>query len=397
MRTPKPKILFLLHTPPPIHGASLVGKFIKESDILNRSYVCRHINLGMSLNIGETGKFEAIKFWRYILIFLKIIKQVVLFKPDLCYFAITVKGFPFFKDALFALFIKLSGVKIVYHLHTKGISTRQNRFPDNFLYNMIFKNTDVILLSKYLYRDIQKYVPHDRVCYCPNGIPEILMDQKRSFGNSVDAGVKILFLSNLIASKGVYLILEACKILYDKRVSFHCTFVGGEGDITIENIIKRAKELGIAGYIDCKGSLYGNDKTKEFMKADIFAFPTYYHNETYGLVNLEAMQYSLPVISTYEGGIPDIIENGITGFLIPQKDASALAEKLELLICNPGLRVRMGKAGRKKYEKRYTLEIFEKRIEQILNLSLLPETVIHRQPELQPVKDVSQKRVTAGK
>ena len=65
--------------------------------------------------------------------------------------------------------------------------------------------------------------------------------------------------------------------------------------------------------------------------------------------------------------IPDVVEDGITGFLVPVKDAKSLAEKIEILIKDPELRMKMGKAGRKKYEEEFTLEKFENRIVEILN------------------------------
>lgn len=63
------------------------------------------------------------------------------------------------------------------------------------------------------------------------------------------------------------------------------------------------------------------EKIAVFSKTDIFAFPTYYHNETFGLVNLEAMQYSIPFASTLEGEIPDVIDDGNTGFFSSSKNA----------------------------------------------------------------------------
>ena len=112
------------------------------------------------------------------------------------------------------------------------------------------------------------------------------------------------------------------------------------------------------------GKKYGTYKAEVFSKADIFAFPTY--NETFGLVLVEAMQFSLPVVSTFEGGIPDVVEDGETGFLVPQNDAVALAEKLELLIKDPVLRKEMGEMGREKYEAEFTLAAFEERFTTIL-------------------------------
>ena len=79
------------------------------------------------------------------------------------------------------------------------------------------------------------------------------------------------------------------------------------------------------------------------------------------------MQFSLPVVSTFEGGIRDIVDDGETGYLVPQKDVAALAEKLEILIKDSELRQQIGIAGRVKYEKEYTLNTFEIRFKEILN------------------------------
>ena len=177
--------------------------------------------------------------------------------------------------------------------------------------------------------------------------------------------VKILFLSNLNESKGVYILLKACFLLQQKGLDFECDFVGGEGDISKEQFHKRVIEYYLNERINYIGQLYDEAKQKTFAEADIFAFPTCY--ETFGLVNLEAMQNQLPVVSTLEGGIPDVVENGVTGFLIPTNDAEALAEKLEILINDPDLRSKMGKAGRKKYEKEFTLDIFEQNLNNILH------------------------------
>ena len=78
------------------------------------------------------------------------------------------------------------------------------------------------------------------------------------------------------------------------------------------------------------------------------------------------MQFSLPVVSTFEWEIPNIVADGKTGLLVPQNDAMALAEKLEVLIKDPNLRKSMGEAGRKKYKEEFTLAIFEARLTLIL-------------------------------
>ena len=359
-----PRILFLLHLPPPIHGSSVIGAQIKDSQIINNSFRCNYINIGTSKSINEIGKNPSAKVFRYLNILKQILQNLISFKPQLCYIALTAKGAAFYKDAMVIILVKLFRKKLVYHFHNKGVSDRQEKFIDNLLYKIVFRNAGVILLSKYLYSDIKKYVPEERVHYCPNGIPDITNSllkvlQPRQI-------VEILFLSNLIESKGVFVLLEAFKLLESAKLPYHCTIVGGVGDISAQQLEARILELGLSDKIGYLGTKYGEEKDKIFSSTNIFVLPTYYYYECFPLVLLESMRSSIPVVSTFEGGIPDVVEDGKTGFLVPQKDSHALAQKLEILINNPELRQQMGIAGRKRYAEYFTLEHFENNLKTIL-------------------------------
>lgn len=372
------RILFVLYLPPPVHGAAMVGQYINNSIIVNQEFKCRYINVGTSYTVDEIGNKGLIKFIRYFTILCKVLFQLITFRPHVFYFTPTAQGIGFYKDFLVALLPKLFRIKVVYHLHNKGVNTRQHRFFDNILYRFAFSNVDVIILSKHLYPDIQKYVSQDRVHYCANGIPDKVSKFKYKAShldisiieyNKNDlpkSNVNILFLSNLIISKGVYVLFEACKILKEKYIPFHCTFVGGEGDINLQQFTDISLQLGIENHITYAGMKFGNEKTVEFEKSSVFVHPSY--NDCFPLVLLEAMQHSMPIVSTYEGAIPEIVEEGVNGFLVPPKDAYKLAEKLELLILNPGLRQQMGHASHAKYKNDFTLAIFEEKLKTILNL-----------------------------
>lgn len=94
--------------------------------------------------------------------------------------------------------------------------------------------------------------------------------------------------------------------------------------------------------------------------------PTYYHNECFPLVLLEAMQQGVPCIASNEGGISDIIDNGKTGFIVEKKNAGQLADKIEVLLKDPSLCQGMGQAGKKKFQAEFTIERFENRMKDIL-------------------------------
>jgi glycosyltransferase involved in cell wall biosynthesis len=222
------------------------------------------------------------------------------------------------------------------------------------------------LLSPLLYQDIKGFAKESDVYYCPNGIPETKLFHRKAIVTKESKVTTILFLSNLIESKGVYVLLDACVILKKRQIPFRCIFIGGDGDITANQFLEKVSQWNLKDEVEYQGKKYGLEKEDAFAEADIFAFPTYYHNETFGLVNLEAMQHSLPVISTFEGAIPEVAIDGVNGYLVPQQNVEAVADKLEILIRNPELCNEMGLAGKKMYEDKFTLEHSENRMLAIL-------------------------------
>lgn len=362
------RILFLLHLPPPVHGSSIVGQLIKESAIINDSFKTRYINLLISRSVDETGKTKLLKLFRFIGSWFKLLLELITKKPNLCYFALTTTGNAFYKDVSLVFLLRLFKVKIVFHLHNKGIKKNSTKKINRLLYQFVFKKSYVILLSKYLYNDIDKFVSKNQLFFCPNGVEDIPPQPIRK-SKQPNIPIKILFLSNLIKSKGVFVLIEACKILHQKGYYIKCDFVGGEGDISANEFFNATKQSGVADIVNYLGKKYGEEKDEAYKNADIFVLPT--SNDCFPLVLLEAMQYKLPVVSTYEGGIQDIVENEITGFLVQENNAKELADKLEILLKNEPLRLQMGNAGRLKYEKEFTLQTFETSLQETLRHILL--------------------------
>lgn len=363
----KTKILFILHLPPPVHGSSMMGAFIKKSSLINTHFNTRYINLGTSKTIDEIGKNPVSKILTYIKILFRVCSQLVTFKPTVVYLAITARGVGFYKDMVVVLLAKLLGKVVVLHFHNKGVQQNQNKLIDNILYRFVFKNSKIILLSPHLYSDIKKYVPKSDVYYCPNGIPhhqDVLTETKPT-----GTIVKILFLSNLLVSKGVYVLLDALNILKTLGVAFSCDFVGGIGDITEAEFNAYRANLNLTNEVKYLGKKFDQEKQEIYKKADVFVHPTL--SDCFPLVLLEASQYYLPLISTLEGAVPEIIEDNYNGFVVPKNDAGILAEKLKLLVEDEELRLKMGGFAFEKFNKLYRLSHFESNLLAILeNVSL---------------------------
>ena len=162
-------------------------------------------------------------------------------------------------------------------------------------------------MAENLYQDIKKYVKYKDVYICPNGIPV-----NPNLPTTIKKEFNILFLSNMMKEKGVWDLVESCRILKINGRSVKCHFVGKWSDITKEKFAAEINKRGLKEYVSAYGAKYNDEKDTFLQKADVFVFPTYYNNECFPLVLLEAMEQGIPCISTNEGGIPAIIEDGKT-------------------------------------------------------------------------------------
>ena len=369
-----PRILLITPLPPPVHGSAMVSQYIKDSQLVQGEFECDFVNLSTSRRMDEIGKGGVKKLLRFIGAYFAVFFKLLCRHYDLCYLAITCHGMGFLKDAPFVLLCKLFRRRVVIHQHNKGMSRYVDKQPYKWLLPLVYRNTSVVLLSWYLYPDIEKVVSREQVLICPNGIPALNEDVTPSASlvplkegqcstHCTNKEVpRLLFLSNLIPSKGVYVLLDACKILRERNLQFVCDFVGGETkEINRATFEAAVKVRGLDDVVYYHGPKYGEEKECYWQNANIFVFPTFYYNECFPLVLLEAMQWGLPLVSSDEGGIPDVVKNGENGFVCERKDPNSLAVALEKLIKDSNLRRRMGERGYQRYKEHYTLEAFERK------------------------------------
>ena len=172
-------------------------------------------------------------------------------------------------------------------------------------------------------------------------------------------------------SKGVTVLLDALKILKEKEYTFVCQFVGGEtSEMGAVQFSEEVDKRNLNDRIAYVGRKVGEEKEAFFRQSDVFVFPTYYYNECFPLVILEAMEYKLPVISTNEGGIPDIVKDGENGLICEKQNPVSLADCIAKLLDDEELRVKMGNAGYDKFCREFTLQQFEYRMLDILSQNL---------------------------
>ena len=350
----KKKLLYFIQLPPPLHGVSTVNKFISASSFINKKFEIKIISINYSDDFNQLENISFVKIYKLISLIFQVLFNLIVFKPNYVYFSIVPLGIGFIRDSFFVVLFKIFRTKIIYHLHGNGISDVKNKFMKK-LYKFIFSRSSIIHLSQGL---VDKEITplnlnKSKVYVVPNGVLD-LKQKKKSIKNNIPT---ILFLSNYHKSKGLFVLIESARILKSKNIKFHLRIVGKPFNIVKEDINSLLDKYNISENITFPGPKYGSDKHDEFCKADVFVFPSL--NDTFPLVLIEAMKYSLPIVGSIEGAIPEIIDDGNTGFTVPKYDYESVANKLEILIKNDSLRAEMGINANQKFKKKYTLEKFE--------------------------------------
>lgn len=167
----------------------------------------------------------------------------------------------------------------------------------------------------------------------------------------------ILSVGRLIEKKGFEDLIRACAILRAGGPNFTCEIVGkGPRESTLTHLIQ---DLGLSSTVILAGPTPVEDVVASYARATVFALPCIVgadgNRDGTPTVLLEAMAMGLPVVSTRLTGIPEIVDDGSTGLLVPERDPAALAAALSRLLADPDLRLSMGSLARAKVQREFDL------------------------------------------
>ena len=155
----------------------------------------------------------------------------------------------------------------------------------------------------------------------------------------------LLFVGRLDPLKGFDLALHAMALL-ENSGDLEMVVVGGEqeGKNETSRLKAAAHMLGIEEYVRFAGVVPHDELPNYYSAAEALIMPSYY--ESFGLAALEALACGTPVVATRVGGLPSVVHDGETGFLVPWHCPEPFAQRLEILLSNQELRDTMGRAAR---------------------------------------------------
>lgn len=252
------------------------------------------------------------------------------------------------------------GVPVVLHLHGSefgvwfGEECTESQRDD--IRNTFHRCAAVIVLSE----EWKDYLLSERVCdeaklhVLHNAVP--VPAQPCSPCTHQD----VLFLGRLDARKSPDVLLRASSDMLKRHPDAKLLF-GGDG--YPERYEALARELGIVERCEFLGWITGEDKERLFERAGVYCLPS--KNEGMPMSVLEAMAHGVPTIATPVGGVPQVIEDGVNGYLMPVDDEGRLSELLCALMDSQDLRARIGAAGRATVSNHFNIE---RNVEELVRL-----------------------------
>lgn len=262
----------------------------------------------------------------------------------------------FKRKSLFLALARAFGVPTIFHLH----GAQFHKFADSeagpalrrWIVYSLERSSRVIVLSEAWAAYVRKLAPRAKVEVIANPVafPEEL-DQ-----SAVEPG-RVLFLGRVDQRKGAFDLLEAARIVAPQVPGFRLA-LGGDGDLG--RVRETVRGLGLAGQVEVLGWVGPESKEQEFARAQIFVLPSY--DEGLPMAMLEAMALGKAIVVTPVGGIPEAVQDGEQGLLVPPGDPAALAATLTRLLNAPDLCSKLGVAARARVAERFSTDIVLKQV-----------------------------------
>lgn len=334
------KLLFVGPKPPPIGGSPLTVQAMLEELAFYPSVEVTVINTSPAIDVNKkmTG-FNFEKVGRSLLILPRYIWEigrcdaVLVFANDL--FAITLAPLLVFLARLFRKPFYLKPVGAGLDLF---INAQKKPFREYLLY--VLRSTTGILTQTRLLKDDLVKLGCNKVYYLPGcrPLPGITLAPNKS-----SAVLRLIFLGHITRLKGPIFLLEALNMVSKmSAIRVTCDFFGPIHDDIRDEFMNGLKSTPSAQYCGVAEAGTGPQLIAQY---DGLVLPTYYDTEGHPGVLIEAMHAGVPVISTQVRTFPELITNGINGFLVPTQDSQALADAILVLARDPDLRKKMGEAN----------------------------------------------------
>lgn len=284
--------------------------------------------------------------------YLLFFREMILNKPDIVHIHSSF-GPSFYRKMPFIYMACFRGVPVINHIHGAEFETFYLKASDRKkrrIRKVYEKCTMLIALSEEWKRNLESVVSLEKITVIENycKIPDLSGTEKKK---------QILFLGEIGKRKGCYDIPEIYGRVLEKGERLPL-IMAGDGELA--EVKKLFEDRDLLKDISFPGWVRGADKDKCLKESGIFLFPSYY--EGMPMAVLEAMAYGMAIVTTRVGGIPHLLEDGVSGYLCEPGDIEGLSKRLLELSKDGDKRRKMGERARQKAIEEYSMESHMKKL-----------------------------------
>jgi len=342
-------------------------------DNLNRQEFCvlnlKEIN-SFREELSSSGLVNSVKVKIHLFLFgLLFPYRLFRDKPDLIHCNPSFSVIPILREAYFIVWAAIFRKKKVVFIH--GWNANFEAFLlchtlARLLFSKIYNLADITLvLSSSFESSLRRLGIKNKVVVETTMIGNEIADEKEVMlalrNKETSKTLKVLFLSRIVRSKGIYEAINAFHIVREETNASIRMLVAGDGPELpkVKNLTQKARltDIHFLGYVT------GERKKATYLEADIFIFPTY--SEGLPISVLEAMYFGLPVITRPVGGIKDFFEHGKHGYFTESKEPSEFAKYLELLLSDTQKRLDMSRYNHEYAKRHFLASAVVRRMERI--------------------------------
>jgi glycosyltransferase involved in cell wall biosynthesis len=330
----------------------------------------------------QSGNFNRHRIFEYFKLFFNYI-VILFFKKNntIVYLTVSQSLIGFYRDLFFIYFGKLFNCKIIAHQFGGNFGSFYNRnnLFIKYLIRLIYGKITWIIVEGEYSKENFVFLPnyHKKVISLPNGLPEAKIGKSpiRIFKHGETFNV--LYLSNMILSKGYLDLLHAINIVINKRkLNVHCSFVGKflnsvddpenyDIEVSKQMFFQYIKDNHLEKFVSYSESKLGNEKQIEFQNSHLFVLPSYYINEGQPVSVLEAISYGVvPLITNYRL-MPQMIKDN-SGLFVKTKDPISIADSIEYFYNNPDVYRYFSESSINHFENNFTSDIYLKKLFNII-------------------------------
>lgn len=360
------------------YGVSLInfrGDLIKEMTAKGHEVICTSVEPPSLIEeeIQSLGaKYYSIPGTRTGLNFIQNFKELFTYliafyrlKPDICFLymskPIVYGGMAAILNRIPHINVFVTGLEVAFY--SRGFKNVLVRFILKTFYRWIHKKCDnVFFMNRDDYKKMNQLhlIKEEKAVFVNGSGVNTEVFQKEEMPKEDKIGMT----ARLITSKGIIEYEKAAELIRSKYKNIEFFLVGALDDnpegISREELLKIIHR----GHIKYYG--FAKDVRPYLKECSIFVLPSYHEGNGRSIVEAEAL--GRPVITTNAPGCKDTVISGYNGFIVPIKDSRALAEKIELLLLNPKLKLRMGENSYKLCKERFDVKKINKVLLEKMNL-----------------------------